>query len=72
MTKVYALGLDFGTNSARALIVDPTNGREIATAVAHYPSGQDGILLDPNDPNLARQDPMDWLKAMIQCTREAL
>jgi L-ribulokinase len=72
MTKVYVLGLDFGTNSARALIVDPTNGREIATAVANYPSGQEGILLDPNDPNLARQDPMDWLKAMTQCTRDAL
>ena len=40
--KAYVLGLDFGTNSARALIVDPANGKEIATAVAGYPSGEAG------------------------------
>jgi len=61
MAKAYALGLDFGTNSVRALIVDPANGREVATAVANYPSGRAGIILDPKDPNLARQKPDDWL-----------
>ena len=42
MAKAFAMGLVFGTNSARALIVDPKNGREIATAVANYPSGSAG------------------------------
>ena len=37
--KAFVLGLDFGTNSARALVVDPANGKEVATAVADYPSG---------------------------------
>ena len=72
MAKAYALGLDFGTNSARALIVDPANGREIATAVANYPSGRAGIILDPKDPNVARQKPDDWLAAMTRCTQAAL
>ena len=72
MAKVYVLGLDFGTNSARALIVDPSNGREIATAVANYPSGKAGIILDGRDPNVARQNPADWLSAMIKCTRAAI
>jgi len=72
MSNAYVLGLDFGTNSARALIVDPADGREIATAVANYPSGQAGILLHPKDPNLARQNPADWLKAMTRCTRAAI
>jgi len=72
MAKAYVLGLDFGTNSARALIVDPANGKEIATAVANYPSGEAGVILDGKDPNLARQDPMDWLVAMTRCTRAAL
>ncbi len=72
MAKAYVLGLDFGTNSARALIVDPANGREIATAVANYPSGHAGIILDKRDPNVARQHPCDWLEAMIKCTQAAL
>ncbi len=72
MAKSYALGLDFGTNSARALIVDPADGREIATAVANYPNGKAGIILDPKDPNVARQDPGDWLAAMTKCTQAAI
>jgi L-ribulokinase len=72
MAKAYVLGLDFGTNSARALIVDPANGREIATAVANYPGGEAGIILDPKDPNVARQHPDDWLTAAAKCTRAAL
>jgi len=72
MAKAYALGLDFGTNSARALIVDPANGREVATAVANYPGGKAGIILEPKDPNLARQKPDDWLAAMTRCTQAAL
>jgi L-ribulokinase len=70
--KAYTLGLDFGTNSARALIVDPVNGKEIATAVAGYPGGQAGIILDRRDPNVARQHPDDWLTSMAKCTRDAL
>ncbi len=72
MAKAYVLGLDFGTNSARTLIVDPRNGREIATAVAGYPSGEAGIILDKRDPNVARQDPGDWLEAMTRSTRATI
>ncbi|MBI4582259.1 MAG: ribulokinase [Planctomycetes bacterium] len=72
MAKTYCLGLDFGTNTARALIVDPANGREVATAVAPYPSGEAGIILDRKDPNVARQNPGDWLTAMTRCTRAAV
>jgi len=72
MAKTYSLGLDFGTNSARALIVDVRSGKEIATAVADYPSGEHGILLDRRDPNLARQHPADWLNAMTRCTKAAI
>ena len=55
----YALGLDFGTNSVRALIVDCADGREVGTGVAGYLGGEDGVLLDPRDHNLARQRPGD-------------
>ena len=60
----YALGIDYGTNTCRALIVDLADGAEIATAVLPYRSGEDGILLDPGDPNLARQNPADYVDAL--------
>lgn len=57
----YTIGLDFGTNSCRALLVDVGSGRELATRVFAYPSGSDGVWLDPAEPNLARQDPADYV-----------
>jgi L-ribulokinase len=60
----YAIGLDFGTNSCRSLIVDLSDGSELASYVFPYPSGKDGILLDPKEPNLARQNPQDYLEGI--------
>jgi L-ribulokinase len=63
-TAKCALGLDFGTNSVRALLVDISNGNEVGTAIFNYPSGAAGILLDPKDANLARQNPADWIRGI--------
>jgi L-ribulokinase len=60
----YAIGLDFGTNSVRTLLVDVTNGDELATSVFEYETGQAGIILDTSDHNLARQDPADYIKGI--------
>lgn len=57
----YAIGLDFGTNSCRSLLVNVENGRELAGHVFAYPSGSDGVILDSSDPSLARQNPADYL-----------
>lgn len=72
MTASYALGLDFGTNSARALLVDCADGREVADAVAVYAHGDQGVVLDPRVPDLARQHPLDYPDAIERCVREAL
>ncbi|MDR0902065.1 MAG: ribulokinase [Opitutaceae bacterium] len=66
------IGFDFGTNSARALVVDCADGREIGTAVVDYPSGRQGVLLDPADHQLARQNPADYLFALEQAGKKAL
>jgi L-ribulokinase len=58
----YAIGLDYGTNSVRCVIVDTADGRELGTCVYDYPTGEAGIILDPSDHNLARQNPADYLK----------
>ena len=68
----YAVGIDFGTNSVRALVVDVADGAEVATAVYDYPSGEQGILLDPRDPNLARQRPADYLEGLYASVGEAV
>lgn len=68
----FALGLDFGTNSARALLVDLGRRRELASAVASYRSGTAGVLLDSRDPQLARQNPADYAPALTRCVRAVL
>ncbi len=60
MKAAYTIGLDYGTNSVRALLADTSNGREAATAVWNYASGKDGVILS-RDPNLARQHPADYV-----------
>ena len=71
-TSKYSLGLDYGTNTVRALLVDISNGREIATAVFPYPTGRDGIVLDPKNPDLARQNPDDYLLGAETTIRKTL
>ncbi len=68
----YAIGLDFGTNSVRTLIVDIRNGDEVGTAIFNYPTGEAGVILDARDPNLARQNPADWLAGIEVTVRAAL
>lgn len=52
----YALGLDFGTESARALLVDVADGREVADAVHPYPHG----VVDETLPGTGEKLPPDW------------
>jgi L-ribulokinase len=68
----FTLGIDYGTNSVRAIIVDCSNGREIGSCVVDYPTGEHGILLDPRDHNLARQHPGDYLFGLENSVRNAL
>ncbi len=70
--KRYSLGIDYGTNSCRSLLIDLDNGAEVGSTVFNYPSGQMGILLDPKDPHVARQNPQDYLDGLEVVTRGAL
>lgn len=71
MASRYTIGLDYGTNSVRALVVDVANGAEIATAIWTYEHGHTGVIL-ANDPNVARQHPADYLKGAEITICEAL
>lgn len=70
--KQFALGIDYGTNSCRSLLVDLDDGSEIGSSVFPYPGGEMGILLDERNPNVARQNPQDYLDGLETVTRGAL
>jgi L-ribulokinase len=58
------LGFDYGTNSVRALLVNPADGAELGTGVFNYPTGEAGVIYDASDPHLARQNPLDYLAGL--------
>src|SRR4051812_43677082 len=68
----YTIGVDYGTNSVRALVVRVADGKEVGVGVVDYPSGKHGIHLDPSDPNLARQHPGDYLIGLESSVRQAI
>lgn len=70
--KRYSLGIDYGTNSCRSLLIDLDNGAEVGSTVFNYPSGEMGILLDEKNPHVARQNPQDYLDGLEAVTRGAL
>ena len=69
---MFTLGIDYGTNSVRALVVRCADGAELASCVVNYPSGKEGVLLDPRDHHLARQHPGDYLVGLEKSVRGAL
>ncbi len=68
----YCIGLDFGTSSVRSLVARVADGAEVGLAVAPFQHGSDGVLSDPRDPNLARQDPADYQIALESAVIESV
>ncbi|MCO6051633.1 ribulokinase [Mesorhizobium sp. RP14(2022)] len=69
---MFTIGIDYGTNSVRALVVRSSDGAEFGSAVVNYPSGTQGVLLDPANHHLARQHPGDYLFGLEESVRGAL
>lgn len=67
----FVLGVDFGTDSVRALVADTANGSEIGTAVVEYPRWKKGKYCDPSR-NQFRQHPLDYLESMTEVIRRTL
>jgi len=67
---MYTIGIDFGTESGRAVLVDVRDGREVATAVHPYGNGViDDALPGSSKPlplDWALQDPMDYIEVFKQ------
>lgn len=67
----FVIGIDYGTDSVRSLIVDAANGKEIAGDVFYYPRWKDGRFCDPAR-NQFRQHPLDYLEGLETTIKQAL
>jgi L-ribulokinase len=69
--SAYVIGLDFGTDSVRSMLVDAFTGKEITTSVVSYTRWSKGLYCDPAKA-MYRQHPLDYLEAMEESLRITL
>ncbi|MDR1864149.1 MAG: ribulokinase [Bacteroidales bacterium] len=69
--KKYVIGLDYGTDSCRAIVADSATGEEIASSVKYYPRWAAGKYCDAG-ANRYRQHPLDYTETLESSVREAL
>lgn len=71
MQQNYVIGIDYGTDTVRALIIDASNGTEIATSVYFYPRWEKDDYCDPVN-NQFRQHPLDYIEGLQEAITSAL
>ena len=69
--KSFVIGVDYGTDSVRSIIVNSLTGEEIASSVFHYPRWKKGLYCDP-DNNQFRQHPADYIEGLEQTIVDCL
>ncbi|MDR2389728.1 MAG: ribulokinase [Tannerellaceae bacterium] len=67
----YVIGVDYGTDSCRTVVVNAANGQEMASVVKYYPRWMAGKYSDPQK-NQYRQHPLDYIDVLEASVREAL
>jgi len=71
MTNKYVIGIDYGTDSVRSVIVDTSDGKIIGSSVFEYPRWKKGLFCDPSI-NRFRQHPLDYLEGLEISVKNAL
>lgn len=67
----YVIGIDYGSDSCRALVVNAKDGSAIATSVQYYPRWKQGLFCNPLE-NQYRQHPLDYIDTLELAIKEAL
>lgn len=67
----FVIGLDYGSDSARALVVNADSGEILASSVKYYPRWIKGMYCDAAK-NQWRQHPLDYLEVLEDSVKEAL
>ncbi|MBC8054598.1 MAG: ribulokinase [Sphingobacteriaceae bacterium] len=70
-TTNYVIGVDYGTDSVRSVLVDAKNGEEVAASVYYYPRWKQGLFCDPSE-NQFRQHPLDYVEGLEKTIKECL
>ena len=68
--RKYVVGVDFGSDSVRSIIVDTKNGNVEGSATVEYPRWKDGLYCDKTISQF-RQHPQDYLDAFKKCMKIA-
>ena len=71
MAKKYVIGIDYGTDSVRSVVVDTENGEIAGTSVYEYPRWKKGLYCDPSI-NQFRQHPSDYIEGLEQSVKGSL
>jgi L-ribulokinase len=71
MTKKFVIGIDYGTDSVRSVVVDTTNGKIVGTSVFEYPRWKKGLFCDPSI-NQFRQHPLDYIEGLENSVKGAI
>ena len=71
MAKKFVIGIDYGTDSVRSVVVDTGNGQIVGTSVFDYPRWKKGLFCDPAI-NQFRQHPLDYIEGLEQSVKNAL
>jgi len=67
----FVVGVDFGTDSVRSLILNASNGTEVASSVFYYPRWKAGLYCDPSN-NQFRQHPLDYIEGLENSIKNCL
>ncbi len=71
MSKKYVIGIDYGTDSVRSVVVDTSNGEIAGSSVFDYPRWKKGLYCDPSE-NRFRQHPLDYIEGLENSVKGAL
>jgi len=67
----FVIGVDYGTDSVRSVIVETSNGYEISSSVFYYPRWRDGMFCIPS-ANQFRQHPLDYIEGLESTIKDCL
>ncbi len=67
----FVIGIDYGTDSVRSVIVNALNGQEVTASVYYYPRWKDGLYCNPT-ANQFRQHPLDYLEGLESSVKDCL
>lgn len=71
IAESYVIGVDYGTDSVRSVVVNAQNGTEVAASVFYYPRWKDGLFCNAAE-NQFRQHPLDYVEGLEQTIKRCL